>query len=86
MNSHRLAVTVHEPVYSTPLFDGLAYLGQNSYSVYLWHFPVMYLIGLYLPSTGNWYLALIAVQNIAGLIVGLVMAKLIEMPVLKCPN
>lgn len=63
-------------------FDLLAYVGQNSYSVYLWHFPVMYIIGLFLPSTGNAYYALIAVQNVAGLIVGLVMAKLIEMPVL----
>jgi peptidoglycan/LPS O-acetylase OafA/YrhL len=64
-------------------FDLLAYIGQNSYSVYLWHFPVMYLVGLFLPATGKNYYLLIAVQNIAGLSVGLVMAKLIEMPVLK---
>jgi peptidoglycan/LPS O-acetylase OafA/YrhL len=63
--------------------DFLAYIGKNSYSVYLWHLPVMYLAALFLPSDGKYYFLLIAVQNIAGLVVGLVMAKLIEMPVLN---
>ncbi|HLX62123.1 MAG TPA: hypothetical protein VKX17_12655, partial [Planctomycetota bacterium] len=52
-------------------------------SVYLWHYPVMKIVENYLPpETHNYYL-LITIENLAGLIVGLVMARLIEMPVLK---
>ena len=60
----------------------LAYVGQNSYSVYLWHYPVMVILRQLLPVWTNYYV-LILIQNAAGLAVGLVMAKLIEMPVLK---
>ena len=60
----------------------LAYIGQNSYSVYLWHYPVMVILEKLLPKSTNYYLVII-LQNIAGLATGLIMAKLIEMPVLK---
>ncbi|MEI6234784.1 MAG: acyltransferase [Planctomycetota bacterium] len=63
--------------------DFLAYIGQNSYSIYLWHFPVMYILSRFMKADGTDYYTLIAAQNGLGLVVGLIMAKLIEMPVLK---
>lgn len=66
-----------------PVVRALSYIGQTSYSVYLWHYPVMVIIAKLLPPETHNYYMLVAIQCIAGLIVGLVMARLIEMPVLK---
>jgi peptidoglycan/LPS O-acetylase OafA/YrhL len=68
-----------------PIFRWMAWLGAFSYSIYLWHVPVN--VGLEslmqrfpdrLP-----YLVWVAVTYLISLVVGVVMAKLVEYPVLR---
>ena len=68
-----------------PIFQGLAWLGAFSYSTYLWHVPViMGLQGLEKRFPDRLpYLAWIALIYIVSLVVGVVMSKLVEYPVLR---
>ena len=65
------------------------YLGARSYSIYLWHMPVLLWIGprllvrisargLALP-----WMASVAIDVLAALLVGVVMAQLVELPFLR---
>lgn len=58
----------------------LAYVGRYSYSIYLWHFPVVYALEGYCEGLG---VAGVALQVVASLAVGISMSELIEAPLLK---
>lgn len=67
-----------------PLIRPLAYCGQYSYSIYLWHLPVVVWSQDLLAAAG-WTLgfwARGAVYMVGSLVVGIVSARLVEMPVL----
>jgi peptidoglycan/LPS O-acetylase OafA/YrhL len=62
---------------------GIALIGVYSYTIYLWHFP---LIVLFQPVARHWITneyALFAIYFAASILVGVVVAKLIEIPILK---
>jgi peptidoglycan/LPS O-acetylase OafA/YrhL len=72
------------------LFNGLAFIGTYSYSIYLWHMPMnnwglpllqnaaKNVLGVNLPAT-VW----IGVYLVGSILFGIAMAKLIEFPVLR---
>jgi peptidoglycan/LPS O-acetylase OafA/YrhL len=78
----------HEKTHHQPgwLTSGFAIIGLNSYSIYLWHFPVLVvgvpvaarLAGRELGAGGE-----AAVYGLGSIGVGIVMAKLVEWPVLR---
>jgi len=60
-----------------------AYIGAHSYSIYLWHLAVGMLVG---PSARRWRAPswVEPLAYLAGsILVGIIMAKLIELPMLK---
>ena len=60
----------------------LAYIGSHSYSIYLWHVPVLLLLLRVLGTRGGWPLHF-ALYLVAVVGVGVAMALLVEFPVLK---
>lgn len=78
-----LAATQHLP--TTRLTRGLATVGANSYSIYLWHMPIAWAFAfvgarwLGHDPSAVW----IVPYTIASILIGLLMAKLIERPVLR---
>jgi peptidoglycan/LPS O-acetylase OafA/YrhL len=74
------------PPRTTALVRGLSTVGYYSYSVYLWHMPVkdwfapLFRIGLGIPKT---YLTEAATYFTLSIVLGIVMAKLVEFPMLK---
>lgn len=74
----------HPP--TSPVAKAVAYTGSHSYSVYLWHMPVaLYgteIVGRHLHRPDSWYVY--AASYLLGSIAfGVVMAILVEMPVLN---
>lgn len=65
---------------------GLSHVGRNSYSIYLWHIPVLFwgtsllksYLGLHLNYTGS-----LLVYLAGSLVLGSIMARLVELPVLR---
>jgi peptidoglycan/LPS O-acetylase OafA/YrhL len=63
-----------------PVARGLAYVGSHSYSMYLWHLPVKYVLLSRLGA--HW--GLYAVSYLFGsVVVGIAMAAVIEFPILR---
>lgn len=70
-------------------FRFLAYVGANSYSVYLWHLPVLaWATAPILALTGVTpsYTSYLSIYIIACLVVGIVAARSIELPALRFRN
>lgn len=70
---------------TSPFARGLAYVGRHSYSVYLWHMPVL-LLCLSPGVAGILHVgsvALLGTYGLVTLIVGTGMAKLVEVPMLR---
>ncbi len=65
--------------------DALAFIGKRSYSIYLWHYPVLKWlaprVGIWL-GTNNWFV-FIAAYFVGSVVVGSVISRLVEVPVLK---
>ena len=59
----------------------IAYLGQFSYTTYLWHMPMMIVVAKLLPVSSKW--AILALDLIVGFGVGIVAARVVEMPALR---
>lgn len=68
------------------LGTGAAYLGQHSYSIYLWHAPFIQVVEVILRKVLHWRLPLltVAIIDVVGsCVLGIALANLIEIPVLK---
>jgi len=68
------------------IFRGMAIIGKDSYSIYLWHMCVMYwgVSALYQASHIKFPMyIIIPLYMVTSVIIGVVMAMLIEQPVLK---
>jgi peptidoglycan/LPS O-acetylase OafA/YrhL len=68
------------------LVRALAWIGFHSYSIYLWHLPVMAIGIPWILHTAGLrlsYLQATALYFAVSVIVGVLMAKLIELPVLR---
>ena len=71
-----------------PLTKSIAYTGSFSYSIYLWHVPVLrWLPNLasFLVGKLNWFVYF-AVTFVATMLIGALMAKIIEYPFLRIRN
>lgn len=70
----------------TPLVRGLAKLGTYSYSIYLWHMAVMWWLVPVLEKQGfSWGMQALC-YTVACLILGIVMAWLVEEPLMRLRN
>jgi peptidoglycan/LPS O-acetylase OafA/YrhL len=58
----------------------LAYIGRYSYSIYLWHYPVVYALEGFCEGLG---MAGVGIQLAASLAIGISMSELVETPILK---
>ncbi len=71
------------------LVKTIAFLGSCSYSIYLWHLPATTLLVNVLEKPmslkSNWF-AYFAIYVLGSVIVGVIMARLIELPVLALRN
>lgn len=65
---------------STP---AITYLGRISYGTYLWHWPVIVVLALVLPTTAGWT-AMIAIPLATGLAAA--SSQLLELPVRRSPR
>jgi peptidoglycan/LPS O-acetylase OafA/YrhL len=66
------------------LVGGFAYIGARSYSIYLWHLAILMLLQTVLPQRGqaSWWLTSLA-YIVGSLLFGLIMASVIETPMLR---
>jgi peptidoglycan/LPS O-acetylase OafA/YrhL len=71
---------------SNPMFRGLTYIGFYSYSIYLWHVPLLAWVFSRIlqpnPSPARYLLGLVA-YVLSSLALGIIMARLIEQPALR---
>jgi peptidoglycan/LPS O-acetylase OafA/YrhL len=67
---------------SNRLVAGLAGLGSHSYSIYLWHMALMHWAMPHLRPSLSWPMRT-AIYAVGAFVIGVVMAKLIELPLLK---
>jgi peptidoglycan/LPS O-acetylase OafA/YrhL len=65
------------------LVVGLAALGSYSYSIYLWHMAIYYWAFPHLREAGVSWQMRSAIFLVGAFVIGIAMAKLIELPVLK---
>lgn len=61
----------------------LAAIGTYSYSIYLWHMATMYFLIPQMREAGYSWSARFAVYFVSAFVVGIVMAKLVELPTLR---
>ena len=75
-----LLLSLQLPLPDNAALRGIAYIGKHSYSIYLWHIPVLFLLMRLgfeqLPNSTLIYF-------VGSLAAGIVMSKLIEFPVLR---
>jgi peptidoglycan/LPS O-acetylase OafA/YrhL len=73
------------PLIQTPIYRAAAWIGRYSYGIYLWHLSVREAavrLCSRLPSSYGW-LALLIVQYVAAIVLGVLVTKLIEFPMLR---
>jgi peptidoglycan/LPS O-acetylase OafA/YrhL len=73
------AVLTLPSVLSKPLDPALAYVGFYSYSIYLWHLPLLAVVRAAFGDLA----AGVAVFYAGSIVIGVVMAKLVEIPALR---
>jgi peptidoglycan/LPS O-acetylase OafA/YrhL len=69
----------------TPLYRATAWIGRYSYGIYLWHLSVResaVRLCSHLPASVGW-LALLIVQYAAAIVLGVLVTKLVEFPMLR---
>jgi peptidoglycan/LPS O-acetylase OafA/YrhL len=76
-----LAGFVLAPMAPSPSTRALAYIGSHSYSIYLWHVPVMVVLEAVFKDHPS-FLGESGIYLAASVVVGIVMARVIEVPVL----
>jgi peptidoglycan/LPS O-acetylase OafA/YrhL len=72
------ALATERPI-AGPLTPTLAYVGFYSYSIYLWHFPVLALVLQAVPTRPYDRIVFL----VASIVVGVAVAKAVELPVLR---
>ncbi len=80
-----LALLLTRPFPNHPLTRWAAYVGAHSYSIYLWHMPVLNWGAkpLLAQLDAAWWLLVTPAYMVVSVVVGVGMAKLVEMPVLR---
>lgn len=60
----------------------LGFIGVHSYSIYLWHYPVVYWVMKPMQEAGYTWFVYTSTYWVISIILGILMAKLVEFPVL----